>query len=161
MQRNGHVESHWQSSESTMLTDLHQVILTTGPEFTIKELFRPRHRTDNPVLLQDAALSEFIAIITALLNACGPLKETTISSVRLACMLISNNTLLQHLFWHFPGLSPLSMKDCMLLSPSGGGDIIEVDETHDGTGAFVAHMKIRRFRLRFTKPKACAPRSIA
>lgn len=88
------------------------------------------------------------AVITALLNACGSLKETTISSVRLACMLISNNALLQHLFWNFPELSPLSMKDRMLLGPSGGGDIVEVDETQDGSGAFIAHMKIRRFRLR-------------
>jgi hypothetical protein len=88
------------------------------------------------------------AIITALLNACRPLKETTMSSVRLACMLISSNSLLQHLFWNFPGLSPLSTKDRMLLGPAGGGDIVEVDETHDGSGAFIAHMKIRRFRLR-------------
>jgi hypothetical protein len=94
----------------------------------------------------DATTSD--ATITALLNACGSLKETTISSVRLACMLISNNALLQHLFWNFPELSPLSMKDRMLLGPSGGGDIVEVDETQDGSGAFVAHMKIRRFRLR-------------
>jgi hypothetical protein len=63
-------------------------------------------------------------------------------------MLISNNALLQHLFWTFPELSPLSMKDRMLLGPSGGGDIVEVDETQDGSGAFIAHMKIRRFRLR-------------
>ena len=94
----------------------------------------------------DAATSD--AIITALLNASGPLKETTTSSVRLACMFLSNNTLLQHLFWSFPGLSPLSMKDRMLLGPSGGGDSVDVDETQDGTGAFIAHMKIRRFRLR-------------
>ena len=88
------------------------------------------------------------ALIIALLNACGLLNETTVASIRLACMLISNNTLLQHLFWNFPGLSPLSTKDRMLLGPSGGGDIVHVEETQDGTGAFIASMKIRRFRMR-------------
>ncbi len=94
----------------------------------------------------DVATSD--ALIIALLNECGPLNETTIVSVRLACMLISNNALLQYLFWKFPGLSPLSTRDRMLLGPSGGGDVVDVEETLDGTGSFIAHMKIRRFRLR-------------
>ena len=94
----------------------------------------------------DAKTSD--ALIITLLNVCGLLNETTIASVRLACMLISNNALLQHLFWNFPGLSPLSTRDRMLLGPSGGGDIVDVEETQDGTGAFIASMKIRRFRMR-------------
>ena len=96
----------------------------------------------------DAKASE--ALIIALLNACGLLNETTAASIRLACMLICNNTLLQHLFWNFPELSPLSTKDRMLMGPSGGGDIVHVEETQDGTasGAFIASMKIRRFWLR-------------
>jgi len=88
------------------------------------------------------------ALAIALLNECGLLNETTVVSVRLACMLISNNALLQYLLWKFPGLSPLSTKDRMLLGPSGGGDIVDVQETQDGTGAFTASMKIRRFRVR-------------
>ena len=88
------------------------------------------------------------ALIIALLNVCGLLKETTIVSVRLACMLISNNALLQHLFWTFPGLSPLSTKDRMLLGATGGGDIVDVGETQDGTGDFITSIQIRRFRMR-------------
>ena len=94
----------------------------------------------------DAKTSD--ALIITLLNVCGLLNETTITSVRLACMLISNNALLQHLFWNFPGLSPLSTRDRMLLGPSGGGDVVDVEETQDGTGTFIASMKIRRFRMR-------------
>lgn len=94
----------------------------------------------------DAKASD--ALIIALLNVCGLLNETAIASIRLACMLISNNTLLQHLFWNFPGLSPLSTKDRMLLGSSGGGDIVDVEEMQDGTGTFIASMKIRRFRMR-------------
>ena len=92
------------------------------------------------------------ALIITLLNASGSLKKTTNDSVRLACMWTSNNSLLQHLFWQFPGLSPLSMSDRMLLGPTGG-DIVNVEETRDGSGAFVAHVNIRRFRLRMNSSK--------
>jgi hypothetical protein len=92
------------------------------------------------------------ALIVTLLSASGPLKKATNDSVRLACMWMSNNTLLQHLFWQFPGLSPLSMSDRMLLGPTGG-DAVDVEETRDGTGAFVAQVNIRRFRLRMNSSK--------
>jgi hypothetical protein len=94
----------------------------------------------------DTATSD--ALIIALLNKCGTLNETTIASVRLACMFKSDNALLQFLFREFPGLSPLSAGDRMLLSPSGDWDVVDVVETQDGTGAFIAHMKIRLFQLR-------------
>ena len=92
------------------------------------------------------------ALIVTLLDVCGSLNETCIESVRLACMWTSNNTLLQHLFCQFSGLSPLSMSDRMLLGPSGG-DVVNVVETRDGTGAFIAGVKIRRFRLRMNSSK--------
>ncbi|KAF8504857.1 hypothetical protein F5888DRAFT_796886 [Russula emetica] len=92
------------------------------------------------------------ALIFTLLNASGSLKKTTSDYVRLACMWTSNNALLQHLFWHFPGLSPLSMSDRMLLGPTGG-DGVNVEETRDGSGAFVAQVNIRRFRLRMNSSK--------
>jgi hypothetical protein len=41
-----------------------------------------------------------------------------------------------------------------MLLGSFGGDIVEVGETRDGTGAFVAHVKIRRFRLRMNSSRA-------
>lgn len=92
------------------------------------------------------------ALIFTLLNASGSLKKTTNDSVRLACMWTSNNTLLQDLFWKFPGLSPLSMSDRMLLGPTGG-DVVNVEETRDGSGTFVAQVNIRRFRLRMNSSK--------
>jgi hypothetical protein len=92
------------------------------------------------------------ALIFTLLNASGSLKQTTNDSIRLACMWTSNNALLQLLFWHFPELSPLSMSDRMLLGPTGG-DVVNVEETRDGSGAFVAHVNIRRFRLRMNSSK--------
>ncbi|KAI0249388.1 hypothetical protein BJV78DRAFT_1284035 [Lactifluus subvellereus] len=93
------------------------------------------------------------ALVVALLDECGSLSETTVTSVRLACMLTSNNALLQYLFWHFRALSPLSSSDIMMLHPLGGGDAVDVEETQDGTGTFVAHIKMRRFRMRMRVSK--------
>jgi hypothetical protein len=93
------------------------------------------------------------ALVLSLLDLCQPLKETTIASIRLACMLTSNNPLLQHLFWNSPALSPLTRSDTMLLGSAGGGDIVDVDETRDGTGTFIARIQIRRFRLRMRVSK--------
>jgi hypothetical protein len=93
------------------------------------------------------------ALAVALLNECGSLSETTVTSVRLACMLTSNNPLLQYLFWHFRALSPLSSGDILMLRPLGGGDVVDVEETQDGTGKFVAQLKIRRFRMRMRVSK--------
>ncbi|KAI0253754.1 hypothetical protein BJV78DRAFT_1191888 [Lactifluus subvellereus] len=93
------------------------------------------------------------ALVVALLDECGSLSETTVTSVRLACMLTSNNALLQYLFWQFRALSPLSSSDIMMLRPLGGGDAVDVEETQDGTGTFVAHIKMRRFRMRMRVSK--------
>ncbi|KAH9039876.1 hypothetical protein EDB85DRAFT_228798 [Lactarius pseudohatsudake] len=95
----------------------------------------------------------FDTLVVALLGACQPLKETTITSVRLACMLTSNNVLLQHLFRRFPALSPLTPGDAILLSSAGGGDVADVDEKQDGSGTFVARIQVRRFRLRMRVSK--------
>ncbi|KAI9510087.1 hypothetical protein F5148DRAFT_1182346 [Russula earlei] len=73
---------------------------------------------------------------------------TTITSVRVACMLSSNNALLQQLFGLYPSL-PSFDKDALLLPPSER-DVVDVKETGDGTGVFIAYIKIRRFRLRMS-----------
>lgn len=93
------------------------------------------------------------ALVLSLLDNCQPIKETTIASIRLACMLTSSNALLQHLFWHFPALSPLSQIDSILLSSTTGGDVVDVHETQDSTGTFAARIQIRRFRLRMRVSK--------
>ncbi|KAI0253759.1 hypothetical protein BJV78DRAFT_1191936 [Lactifluus subvellereus] len=114
-------------------------------------LNRPRASSQDDEVALDA-------LVVALLNECGPLcggslSETTITSVRLACMLTSNNALLQYLFWQFRALSPLSPRDVLMLGPQGGGDVVDVEETQDGTGTFVARIKIRRFRMRMRVSK--------
>ncbi|KAH9042593.1 hypothetical protein EDB85DRAFT_1915819 [Lactarius pseudohatsudake] len=108
---------------------------------------------NGPVTTLQKGEAALHALVLSLLVTCQPLKETTIASIRLACMSTSNNALLQHLFWHFPPLSPLSRSDAMLLSAAGGGDVIDVDQRQDGIGAFVARLQIRRFRLRMRVSK--------
>ena len=93
------------------------------------------------------------ALVLSLLDNCQPIKETTVVSIRLACMLTSSNALLQHLFWHFPALSPLSQIDTLLLSSTTGGDAVDVHEAQDSTGSFAARIQIRRFRLRMRVSK--------
>ena len=95
----------------------------------------------------------FRALVVALLRACEPLNDATITSIRFACMLTSNDVLLQHLFRHFAALSPLTPGDAILLSSVGGGDVVEVNETQDGTGTFIARIQVRRFRLRMRVSK--------
>jgi len=125
----------------------------------LRPLRRLTHRRESPGLFNrpttslqssDAALH---ALVLSLLDIRQPLKETTIASIRLACMLTANNSLLQDLFWYFPALSPLTRSDALLLSSAGGGDVVDVDETQDGTGTFVARIQIRRFRLRMRVSK--------
>ena len=97
--------------------------------------------------------ADFFALIVALVDACQPLDDATITSIRLACMLTSNNALLQHLFRHFTALSPLNPGEVILLSSVGGGDVVDVVEKQDGTGTSVARIQVRRFRLRMRVSK--------
>lgn len=99
--------------------------------------------------------------IFALLEACQPLISSTLAAVRLACLTASDNTLLQRLFRHVPELSPLSPSDAMLLAPLNEGDVVEVMETRDGTGTFVAHIRILRFRLRMRVSKCIVVEFVA
>ncbi|KAI9457142.1 hypothetical protein F5148DRAFT_1151228 [Russula earlei] len=95
----------------------------------------------------EADHTAFSVLIVTLLKACGPLDATTTTSVRVACMMTSNNALLQHLFLQFPGLSPLSTGD-------GGGDVVDVDEKRHGTSGFIAYIHIPRFWLRMSVSEA-------
>ena len=88
------------------------------------------------------------SLVFTLLERCQPLNSSTLAAVRLACMTMSENALLQRLFRRIPELSPLSTSDGMLLGPLDESDAVDVVETRDGTGSFVAHIKILRFRLR-------------
>ena len=96
------------------------------------------------------------SFVFALLGASQPLSSSTFVAVRIACMMTSDNTLLQRLFRHVPELSSLSPSDAMLLAPLNESDVVEVMETRDGTGTFVAHIRILRFRLRMRVSKCVA-----
>jgi hypothetical protein len=101
------------------------------------------------------------SLVFALLEACQPLSSSTLAAVRLACTTASDNTLLQRLFRHIPGLSPLSPSDAMLLAPLKESDVVEVMETRDGTGTFIAHIRILRFRLRMRVSKCVVVEFVA
>lgn len=105
--------------------------------------------------------SAYNLLVFALLDACQPLSSSTLAAVRLACTSASDNTLLQRLFRHVPELSPLSKTDAMLLAALNESDVVDVVETRDGTGSFVAHIKILRFRLRMRVSKCAAVEFVA
>ncbi|KAH9957291.1 hypothetical protein BGW80DRAFT_214714 [Lactifluus volemus] len=88
------------------------------------------------------------SLVFALLDACRPLSSATINTIRLACMVASDNVFLQELFKDIPPLSPLSAKDVLLLGPNNLRDHVDVHQKLDGTGPFVAYIRMPRFRLR-------------
>jgi hypothetical protein len=62
--------------------------------------------------------------------------------------MASDNVLLQELFRLIPPLSHISTRDALLLSPANEENRVDVDEKRNGTGSWVALIKIPRFRLR-------------
>jgi hypothetical protein len=62
--------------------------------------------------------------------------------------MASDNALLQELFRLVPPLSHISTRDALLLSPANEEDRVDIDEMRNGTGSWVALVKIPRFRLR-------------
>ncbi|KAI9454413.1 hypothetical protein BJY52DRAFT_1122807 [Lactarius psammicola] len=101
------------------------------------------------------------SFVFALLGASQPLSPSTFVAVRLACMAVSDNILLQRLFRHVPELSSLSTSDAMLLAPLNESDVVEVMETRDGTGTFVAQIRVLRFRLRMRVSKCVVVEFVA
>jgi hypothetical protein len=104
---------------------------------------------------------ELDSLVFALLDACRPLSPATLDAIRSACMTASDNVLLQRLFRDIPPLSPLSARDVLLLGPANLEDHVDVDEKRDGTGSFVAYIKIPRFRLRMRVCKSVAVEFVA
>lgn len=88
------------------------------------------------------------SLVLALLKACRPLSPATLAAIRVACMVSSDNDLLQGLFRSIPSLSHISTRDALLLGPANEEDRVVVEEKRNGTGSWVAHIKIPRFRLR-------------
>ena len=88
------------------------------------------------------------SLIAAILAACRPLSPASLAAIRVACTMASDNVLLQELFRLIPPLSHISTRDALLLSPANEEDRVDVDEKRNGTGSWVALIKIPRFRLR-------------
>ncbi|KAI0289341.1 hypothetical protein BC826DRAFT_1032139 [Russula brevipes] len=88
------------------------------------------------------------SLVFALLDVCRPLSPATLAAIRVACMTASDNALLQRLFRSIPPLSHISTRDALLLGPANEEDRVEVEERRNGTGSWVALIKIPRFRLR-------------
>ncbi len=88
------------------------------------------------------------SLVADLLAACRPLSPASLTAIRVACTMASDNVLLQELFRYIPPLSHISTRDALLLGPAKEEDRIDVDEKRNGTAAWVALIKIPRFRLR-------------
>jgi hypothetical protein len=86
-------------------------------------------------------------LVTALLTRSAPLKPSTISDIRLACLLTSDQALFQRLRLS-PAFSPLSGTDEMLLGASILPDTITVEDAEGDAGAFVANFEILAFQKR-------------
>ncbi|KAK0446087.1 hypothetical protein EV421DRAFT_247945 [Armillaria borealis] len=83
-------------------------------------------------------------LLSALLRYSVPLTPSTISELRLACLVTSDQNLFRHLRRE---LKPLSGTDEMLLGAAGSDDVRVVD-TNATEGAFAAEIKISQFQKR-------------
>lgn len=88
------------------------------------------------------------SLVAVILSACRPLSPASLTAIRVACTMASDNALLQELFRLIPPLSHISTRDKLLLSPANEEDRVDIDEMRNGTGSWVALVKIPRFRLR-------------
>lgn len=102
---------------------------------------------NRPAAPEDTSLSPD-SLVLGLLNVCRPLSPATLANIRVACMVASDNALLHRLFKSIPPLSHISTRDALLLGPANEEDRVDVEEMRNGTGSWVAHIKIPRFRLR-------------
>lgn len=102
---------------------------------------------NRPVASEDSGISPD-SLVLGLLNVCRPLSPATLANIRVACMVASDNALLHRLFKSIPPLSHISTRDALLLGPANEEDRVDVEEMRNGTGSWVAHIKIPRFRLR-------------
>jgi hypothetical protein len=91
-------------------------------------------------------------LVTALLSRSTPLKQSTISEIRLACLLTSDQALFQRLRLS-TGFSPLSGTDEMILGESTPPDVIEVVDVDGDEGGFAANFEILAFQKRMRVSK--------
>ncbi|KAF7370530.1 hypothetical protein MSAN_00685100 [Mycena sanguinolenta] len=92
-------------------------------------------------------------LLTTLLSLSSPLTPATMSDVRLACLLTSDQALFQRLR-SSPEFEPLSPTDEMLLDATIPPDDITVENVDGMEGAFVVDFSVVRFQKRMLVSKA-------
>ncbi|KAJ6581603.1 hypothetical protein B0H19DRAFT_513799 [Mycena capillaripes] len=99
-------------------------------------------------------------LLTALLALSTPLTSATVSDVRLACLLMSDQALFQQLR-NSPEFAPMSATDEMLLDATMPPDDIFVENMPGDAGAFAVDFAIVRFQKRMHVSNAVALEFIA
>ncbi|THU96105.1 hypothetical protein K435DRAFT_778699 [Dendrothele bispora CBS 962.96] len=91
-------------------------------------------------------------LLTCLLSFTAPLQPSTVSEVRLACLLTSDQELFKRLRMS-PDFAPLSGTDQMLLGVTMIPDDVVVENLDGDDGAFAADLRITQFqkRMRISK----------
>ncbi|KAF7356520.1 hypothetical protein MVEN_00985600 [Mycena venus] len=92
-------------------------------------------------------------LLTTLLSLSTPLTDATMSDVRLACLLTSDQALFQRLR-NSPEFAPLSPTDEMLLDATIPPDDITVENVDGIEGAFVVDFAVVRFQKRMLVSKS-------
>ncbi|PBK76052.1 hypothetical protein ARMSODRAFT_1080187 [Armillaria solidipes] len=95
-------------------------------------------------------------LLSALLRYSVPLAPSTISELRLACLVTSDQNFFRQLRRE---LKPLTATDEMLLGTAGSDDVVRVVDTNATEGAFAAEIEISKFRKRMCVGKEDRPRS--
>jgi hypothetical protein len=91
-------------------------------------------------------------LLTALLSHSTPLTQETISDVRVACLVTSDQALFQRLRMS-PEFSKISGRDEMLLGASLPMDDIFVEDVSGDEGAFAVDFEIVQFQKRMMVSK--------
>ncbi|KAJ7504304.1 hypothetical protein B0H11DRAFT_1981584 [Mycena galericulata] len=99
-------------------------------------------------------------LLTALLGLSTPLTPATISDVRLACLLMSDQALFQRLRTS-PEFAPMSATDEMLLDATMPPDDIVVENFESDSGSFAVDFSIVRFQKRMLVSKSIVLEFIA
>ncbi|EGO26459.1 hypothetical protein SERLADRAFT_463545 [Serpula lacrymans var. lacrymans S7.9] len=86
-------------------------------------------------------------LLTALLTRAAPLTESTVSEMRLACLVTNDQVLFQRLRLS-PAFSPLSGTDEILLGANIPPDMIRVEDVASGVGAFIVTFEVPLFQRR-------------
>ncbi|KAF7356529.1 hypothetical protein MVEN_00986500 [Mycena venus] len=103
---------------------------------------------------------ENLDLLTALLALSTPLNPATVSDIRLACLLMSDQALFQQLRTS-PEFAPMSATDQMLLDATMPPDEIFVEDVPGDLGAFAVDFEIVRFQKRMQVSNAVVLEFIA